>query len=264
MTQYARERDAAIHIALKAGTILERLYGNLSGELEMKGRRDWCTKADKESDALVQEELRFRFPDDDIVSEESDPLDRGAVRKWVIDPLDGTWAFTRGFPLEVPSVSIALTVEGRPVVGVVYAPLPEKSFELYWAVEGEGAFLHDKKIVVNPSDDLGTATVVHDIGKKDRWRIGSVVTKLLQNDGVMACPSFGGAASSYARVASGVLHGSATIGLDPWDNAAGAVLLREAGAKVTDFDGREWRLGGETLLAANPRMHQKLLGLLNA
>ncbi len=261
MSKYEYERTAAIGIAVRAGAILRAGYGKLL-EIEMKGRRDWCTEMDIKSDRLIQEFLRASFPNDDIVSEESDPLDRGKERKWIIDPLDGTWAFTRGFPLEVPSVSIALTVEGRPVVGVVYAPLPTKP-ELYVAEENFGAFFNNKPMFVNPSDDLNTATVVHDIGKKDRWRIGSVVTKLLQNDGVMACPSFGGAASSYARVARGILHGCATMALDPWDMAAGGLLLREAGAVVTQLNGDNWNVSSGSLLAANLSMHTKLLNLLN-
>lgn len=259
MSQFGAERLAAEDITRRAGEILRANFGKMQ-TLDMKGRSDFRTEVDMESDRLIHSLLRERFPEDDRVSEESDPLESGSNCKWIVDPLDGTWAYTQGLRF-APSVSIAFAANGRPVAGAIYAPL-EGEGELYSAEEGCGATLNGTAIAVDPSDDLHTAIILHERGKKDPWRIAPLIEKLFRGS-TMSSLTFGGSASSLARVASGMLRGAVTIGLDVWDVSAAVVILREAGARVTDLKGNEWQLGMDSLVTGNPAIHRKLLTILS-
>lgn len=236
---------------------------------------------DDESDRYIRAEIGKRFPDHGILSEEDDPKNLQAEYVWVIDPLDGTIPYARGISDHF-SVCIALCRCLVPILGVIYCPLRHLGRgEFYFARHGAGSFVvtdvissalagfglsraRKRKIRVSGDDDIHHAIVGLDPGKAPgRTRLPlEVETKLVGDDGVLCVSQHICASVSMALVAAGKMNAYAAARLEPWDMAAATVICREAGAKVTALDGKEWELGDESILIANPVLHGKLLDLL--
>jgi len=252
-------KEFAIKTAKEAGKLLMDNYGQIQ-RLEWKLKTNFKTQVDEESDELIRKAIMESFPDHNIYSEELDKREKGSEFSWVIDPLDGTLPYTFGISDHF-GVSIALVKDKTPILGVIYAP---KRDELYVAEHGKGAFCNDSKIQISSIDDLNKAMVAVDYGKIEREKIVDYHRKLLSNDGVTYPVSYGCVSVSLGLVASGKLHGYLGLKLEPWDMAAAVVLNREAGGKVTTISGKEWELGGESILAANPKLHRKLLELFGS
>ncbi|MFN7987762.1 MAG: inositol monophosphatase family protein [Thermoanaerobaculia bacterium] len=259
----SRALDAAVEAARRAGDLLLGYFGSLEpSEVEEKGRNDVVSRADRESEALVKELLLGAFPGDLFVGEEggTDGLDADAPA-WIVDPLDGTANFVRGFPHW--AVSIGRTAGGRSgelVLGVVWDPVKN---DLFVAEKGSGAFRNGRRVRVTRRDGLEGAALATGFPFRIQSRIDGYLRlfKAVFLE-VQSIRRAGSAALDLAYVSCGIFDGFFELGLSPWDSAAGAVLVTEAGGVVTDFEGgTAWRERGN-LLAAAPGVHASLAKLV--
>jgi myo-inositol-1(or 4)-monophosphatase len=241
--------------AAGAGVVLEA-FGS-TRNVRAKGPGDWVSDTDTASERAVQALLHDAAPELAFFGEETGG-DRADVG-WFVDPLDGTANFVHGFP--VVAVSVALVAEGRPVVGVVDAPMLG---HVYWAKLGGGAFRDGDPIRVSerPVEHAICATGFPFRAKRDRLpEYLSVMRRALETFEDLR--RAGAASLDLAWTASGVFDGYFEQALGTWDVAAGALVVREAGGVVTDWrgDDRAWLQSGD-VVAAPPRVHQRALELL--
>lgn len=239
--------NVATRAARAAGRIILR-HANRLGSLAVieKHHLDFVSEVDRLAEAEIIRELRRAYPAHAFVGEEG-----GAVGKsrhvWMIDPLDGTHNYLRGFPHY--SVSIALLEDGEPVHGVVYDPLHE---ELFIASKGDGAFLNDRRIRVTGREGLDGALLATGFPFRERERLGAQIDMtralLAKAEDIRRT---GSAALDLAYTAAGRLDGYFETGLKPWDMAAGCLLVREAGGRYGDFSGRDGIPATGNLLAGN-------------
>ena len=255
MTRY---KEFAIRVAKEAGKILMDHYGELQ-KLEYTLRTNFKIKVDDESDSLIRSAIMEEFPDHNILSEEQENRQNDSEYSWVVDPLDGTLPYTFGISDHF-GISIALVKGKAPILGVIYAPMRD---ELYTAELNKGAFLNQSAIRVSLVENINRAMIGVDYGKLSRGRIVGYQEKLLSDNGITYPVSYGCASVSLGLVASGKLHGYLALKLEPWDIAAGVLINREAGAKVTTIGGKDWELYDESILVANPGLHRKLYEFLN-
>ena len=245
--------ELALQAAAEAAAII-REGAERPKRIEYKGDVDLVTETDRRSEAAIVTRIRKGFPEHAIVAEEgSEGAPRGAKFCWHIDPLDGTTNFAHGYPCFASS--IALYEEHAPVVGVVVNPMLNETFS---AVRGEGAFLNGKPIRISPVPRLGASLVA--TGFPTHMRRNSVNMDFywgftLRSHGVRRD---GSAALDLCNVACGRFEGFWEFGLNSWDTAAGSLIIREAGGRVTALDGGEYRLGGPTILASNGLIHDEM------
>lgn len=235
MNEDPRElRDAAEEIARAAGEIVRAHVGGAL-DVQRKGAVDLVTRADRASEASILGAIRGRFPDHDILAEESGGVDttRPGQTLWVVDPLDGTTNFAHGLPIW--SVSIGVLQGGVPVAGVVHDPSRNECFT---ASLGGGAFLNGERIHVSAPGDLDQALLVtgfpYDIRTSPVNNLDHFQRFMLR---ARAVRRLGSAALDLAWVACGRFDGFWELKLHPWDLAAGVILVTEAGGAVTRFDG---------------------------
>jgi myo-inositol-1(or 4)-monophosphatase len=243
--------------ALEAGALLKANYFKMN-EIRFKGEINLVTETDLASQSLIHERLAAVFPDHDFLAEEGLKSLRGAEYRWVFDPLDGTTNFAHKLP--VFCVSIALERRGALALGVVFNPMSE---ELYWAEAGGGAFLNGTPLRVSAIPEVGRSLVAtgfsYDI-RETRCNIAQHERIILRAQGVRRC---GSAALDLCCVAAGRFDGFWELKLSPWDTAAGAVLVREAGGRITDFLNCPVNIYHPEVCASNGLIHDELLGLLN-
>lgn len=249
--------EAAVEIARGAGDLLLEHYKKIQ-QVEWKDRHHFKTQADDASDKYIREEIMRRFPGHNIFSEELPDHNLGNDISWVEDPLDGTIPFTHGIS-DHWGTSIGVTKGRRPVTGAINLPLRNA---LYRAQEGGGAFANDEPIHVADLQNIHQAILGFDHGKGEREKSLPIMQALLSREGITYPVAYGSAASALSLVAEGKLHGYLSANLEPWDMAAAVVIIREAGGKVTDLQGKDWELGDASIVAANPELHQYILDLL--
>ena len=247
----------AIELARKAGDELRQGFGHVK-QIRRKGAVDLVTEYDLRSEHLILEAIRQAFPQDAILSEEAGQVSRGDIC-WMVDPLDGTTNFAHALPMFC--VSIACTQGGVPALGVIYDPLRE---ELFQALAGGGASLNGEALRVSETISLTEALLVtgfpYDIRTNPQNNLDHYSRLALLSLGVRR---LGSAALDLAYVAAGRFDGYWELRLNPWDWAAGALLVREAGGRVTDFRGSEEVLvGADSLVATNGRVHDELRAAL--
>jgi len=246
--------EAAVEIAREAGKILcEEFERPL--QIAYKGEADLVTQADKRSEKAIVERLTNFFPDHAIVAEEGTGHESATASefRWHVDPLDGTTNFAHGYPCF--AVSIALAQKDKTLVGVVFNPFYN---ELYLAERGKGATLNGKKIQVSKVKTLATSLLCTGFPAHKRLanpNIHYYWDFTLRSHGVRRD---GSAALDLACVAAGRFDGFWEFGLNKWDTAAGALLVEEAGGKVSDFAGEPYGLGGPTILATNGLIHEEM------
>ena len=251
--------QVAVRAARAGGSILQRRMAGLRrSQFSKKGKYDWVTEVDKESERAILRVLRRSFPGHSIKAEESAPTVAAQERQWLIDPLDGTVNYMHRFPMFC--VSIAFMDRGRLEAGVVYDPMRE---ELFTARRGRGAFLNGRRIRVTSCSSfdeslLATGFPFRAKSKMDLY-IGSFRKVFLKTGSIRRA---GSAALDLAYVACGRMDGFWEMALQPWDMAAGALLIREAGGRVTDFFGEADYLERGHVLAGNRPIHRKMLRLL--
>jgi myo-inositol-1(or 4)-monophosphatase len=252
----------AAPIAQTAGAKLREFFA-AGVETEYKGDVDLVTIADRTVEAYLQEALLEAFPTHGIFGEEGarDRLD--AEYRWYIDPLDGTTNFAHGFPhfcvsmgLEHRPAGLAADQDGPIVAGLIYDPLRD---ELFTAEQGKGAFLNGKAIHVSKVPELGEALIATGFPSRKRNanpNIHFYQEFTLRSHGVRRA---GSAALDLAYTACGRIDAYWEFNLNPWDTAAGFLLVEEAGGTVTGFDGTYRKLDSREILATNKRLHDEML-----
>lgn len=240
----------------KAGKVVKAAAGK-EQQITKKGEFNLVTEIDKAAEKEALKVILKRFPDHSILAEES-PAVEGSSGRWIIDPIDGTSNFAHGFP--VFSVSIAFEHKGQLEMGGVYDPTRN---ELFFAARGKGAFLNGKRIHVSGAkcllDSLITTGFPYDRKKNPEDYLGMLRAFLTK---VQCIRRTGSAALDLCYVACGRFDGYYEIKLNPWDKAAGMILVEEAGGKITDFSGVPLTLAGIQNLATNGLIHEEMLKAL--
>lgn len=247
-TPFTPQGATALRAALAAGRVLQKKFYE-SREIHSKGFRDIVTDADFAADRAARRILTRAFPEYAILSEEDKEPPQEAEFLWMMDPLDGTTNYARRIPIFC--VSIALTRRGQPLVGVVYDPL---SRECFFAERGRGAFLNGTKIRASKIDSLGRAVIGYELAREPKLRaLGLKMFKHFAAQSTTARVG-GSAALSLCYIGAGRLDTYMQLTLYPWDVAAGILIAREGGARVTHLDGKTATLKGGAYLAGAPRV----------
>jgi myo-inositol-1(or 4)-monophosphatase len=256
-----KELKGFLRVAMKAcraaGRVQMKAFGGVQ-QVEHKGEIDLVTAIDRLSEERILGILTEAFPCHDCLAEERPPSGRGSEYLWVVDPLDGTTNYSRGFP--VFAVSIALTWRREPIVGAVYSPVLD---ELFTALSGGGAFLNGSPIAVSAEARLDSAFLAtgfpYDIRRSKRNNLDNFTRFATR---CLALRRAGAAALDLAYVAAGRFDGFWELKLKPWDTAAGMLLVAEAGGKVTSPSGRAFRLGSRDIIASNGIIHRQMIDVL--
>ncbi|MCW9015164.1 MAG: inositol-1-monophosphatase [Gammaproteobacteria bacterium] len=248
--------NTAITAARAAGDVIIRNMDRVDRlKVELKAQNDFVSQVDRKAEEQVIYHLRKAYPDHSILAEESGQDDgQQADFQWIIDPLDGTTNFLHGFPQF--AVSIALKLKNRLEIAVVFDPVKN---ELFTAARGDGAQLNDKRIRATPQKGLHGALLGTGFPFKHPQHLDTYLAtfKAVHPD-TAGIRRAGSAALDLAYVAAGRLDGFWELGLSPWDMAAGALLVREAGGIVTDFSGDGHYLETGNVIAAAPKTFQPL------
>jgi myo-inositol-1(or 4)-monophosphatase len=254
----------ASEMARAAGALLRRHYEH-GVATEYKGEVDLVTIADRESEKLLVEQLRARWPDYGIIGEEGTRTQMECEYRWYIDPLDGTTNFAHGFPafcvsmgLEYRAKGTLQDADGELVAAVIYDPLRD---EMFLAEKGRGAYLNERPIHVSATETLAESLIA--TGFPSRKRHGNPNVHFyheitLRSHGVRRA---GSAALDLAYTACGRLDGYWEFKLNSWDTAAGVLLVREAGGTVTYIDGSPFHLMSAEILATNGKIQATLIAL---
>jgi myo-inositol-1(or 4)-monophosphatase len=255
MRENNRYLEVAIMAAKEAGDIQMKYFGKPQS-VTYKGEFDPVTEVDHLCDQAIQRAIHQAFPDHDLLTEESPFREKGSSWRWIIDPIDGTTNYARGFPFF--SVSIGLEFDGELMVGVVYHPILD---ELFVARKGEGAFLNGKRIAVSQTDQLKRSFLAtgfpYDVQENPDAYLRYFRQFLRQS---LAIRRPGSAAIDLCYVAAGRFDGFWELKLKPWDMAAGILLITEAGGKATDPEGGPFDVySGGLLIASNGSIHDQML-----
>jgi myo-inositol-1(or 4)-monophosphatase len=248
----------AVKAARRAGDIINRAAENIEQlKVQHKTKNDLVSEVDHAAEAEIINSLQKIYPDHAFLAEESGRIGESDY-EWIIDPLDGTTNFLHGFP--VYAVSIALAYKKQLQVAVVYDPCRN---DLFTASRGSGAYLNEKRIRVSKRDKLIDCL----IGTGFPFRANSDVDSYGEMFKALALKTAGirrpgAAALDLANVAAGRLDGFWEIGLSPWDMAAGALLIKEAGGLVGDLDGDSKYMDSGKIVAGNPKIFAQLLSTL--
>jgi myo-inositol-1(or 4)-monophosphatase len=244
---------AMAEIAREAGTLLMG-YFHRRVKVEYKGDVDLVTEADRASEALITRRIRERWPEHNIMGEEGTRTEQGSEYRWYVDPLDGTTNFAHAYP--VFCVSLGLEHKDERVAAVVFDPTRD---EMFTAKRGGGAFLNGQPIRVSVVSELGECLVATGFPSHKRHKNPNIFFYhqiTLKTHGVRRA---GSAALDLCNVASGRFDGFWEFNLNPWDTAAGVLILEEAGGRVTRFDGQPFRIDSRETLASNGRVHEALV-----
>ncbi len=245
--------------ALAAGDVLLKHYGNIPDEMiRQKTENDFLSFVDEESEQVIIKTIRSRYPQHAFLAEEGGAIENESAYRWIIDPLDGTKNYLSGIP--VFAVSIALEYDGKLVLGVIYEPLRN---ELFWAEKGKGAWLNDRPIRVSAKTKLSESLIATGFPFKAKQFLPEYLKAF--EEIFTRCVGIrraGAAAVDLAWLAAGRFDGFWELGLQPWDVAAGAVLIREAGGQISDFWGGEGFLFNHYLTAGNSAIRKELTGIL--
>ncbi|MCJ9427915.1 inositol monophosphatase family protein [Kordiimonas marina] len=245
--------NVMVSAVMKASRNLRRDFGEVEQlQVSKKGPADFVTIADKRAEKLLFEELHRARPDFGFLMEEHGEVKgkRDDVR-FIIDPLDGTTNFLHGLPHF--AITVAVEEHGEITAGVTYAPIMD---ELFWAEKGQGAYLNDSRLRVSGRDKMEAALLATGIPFKGREGHDVFMAEMAEfMPSVAGIRRFGSAALDLAYVAAGRYDGFWESGLQPWDIAAGILMVREAGGYVTDITGGTDILKRGDLIAANDRLH---------
>ena len=249
--------EFAKRTAEKAGDIITRYY-NTDVDIDFKGKYDLVTEIDFKSEELIVNSIKERYPEHDIVTEETDWDKTGSDYIWYIDPISGTTNYSHSYP--VFSVSIGLTLNDEIIAGAVFDPLRD---ELFCASNENGSYLNGDEIKVSDVSELedsliGTGFPYNiDERRKNLEYFNSMVPEI---QGIRRC---GSVAIDLCHVACGRLDGFWAVGLKPWDVSAGIIILEEAGGKVSNIDRNNYGLGDFDILASNGHLHDTMSLTLN-
>ncbi|MBS0290716.1 MAG: inositol monophosphatase [Proteobacteria bacterium] len=254
--------NIAVTAARQAGKVILRAQDQMENiQVIEKGRNDFATHVDKAVEEIIIDTIKKAYPNHAILGEESGliPGKQGADVTWIIDPLDGTTNFIHGFPQFC--ISIGVVQQDKILHGVVYDPIRD---ELFSASRGDGARMNGKRLRVSNADKLQKALLGTGFPFKDFSHLDDYLTFLKAI--IPHCAGIrraGAAALDLAYVAAGRLDGFWEFGLKPWDIAAGALFIQEAGGFVTTIHGDNDILHGTSILAAPPKIYQEMTELCN-
>ena len=255
-------------IAREAGALLMD-YFHQHLKIEYKGEADLVTAADRASEALIRDRIRQKWPTHDVLGEEQGLSDQGSDYRWYVDPLDGTTNFAHGYPVFCVSIGLehrrlqqrapgqeSSGAESGRIAAVVYDPARD---ELFAAEQGRGAWLNGETIRVSKTSALQESLLATGFPSQKRHKNPNIhfyhqIT--LHTHGVRRA---GSAALDLCNVASGRYDGFWEFNLNPWDTAAGVLIVEEAGGRVTRFDGSPFELNSRETLASNGLLHEALL-----
>jgi len=259
VTTSAHYLSVAVDAARAGGRVLLKNLGTLKrSDVMEKGSSDWVTTIDHASEKAIIRIIKEFFPQHAIKAEESAPKARAAAYQWLIDPLDGTVNFIHSFPMFC--VSIALMQERELEVGVIYDPVRK---ELFTARRGQGAWLNGRRIHVDRRPTFKGALLATGFPFRAQEQLDPYLEsfrRIFLKTG--AIRRAGSAALDLAYTACGRFSGFWEMALSPWDMAAGALLVQEAGGKVSDFFGKDSYLNDGHIVVANPALHKQLTAIL--
>jgi myo-inositol-1(or 4)-monophosphatase len=244
-------------IAREAGGLLLE-YFQQKLKIEYKGDADLVTVADRASEALIRARIGKQFPTHDVLGEEQGLSDQGSEYRWYVDPLDGTTNFAHGYPVFCVSMALERRIgkSAKRIAAVIYDPSRE---ELFAAAHGEGAQLNGQPIRVSKTAQLKECLVATGFPSHKRHQNPNIYFYhqiTLRTHGVRRA---GSAALDLCNVACGRFDGFWEFNLNPWDTAAGVLIVEEAGGKVSRFDGSPFEVDSRETLASNGLIHEALL-----
>ncbi len=249
----------AVKIVKTANALLAKKFQTLGlSAVRLKKNEEIVTEVDLVSNTFITKQLLKHFPGDNIISEEVAPTNNPGEKTWFIDPLDGTSNFAYGLPMF--AVCLALTAKQQIELGIIGLPL---AHEVYSAQKNEPAYLNGKKIHVSSTFNHGSRAMIflcggHSPAGQNKFR--GILKKL--DISRFRFRVIGSAGVELAAVASGRADGCIMTDIHPWDVLAGTLLVRGAGGKVTNFAGRDWKMGDTQIIASNGLIHSKLLHLV--
>ena len=252
-------KQTAIQAVKEAGKLLLERFEKLDRKkIKFKSKHEILTSLDLQVEKVILNIIKKKYPDHHILSEESGEIGPKSDYLWIIDPLDGTTNYSMGNPLF--NVSLALAYKNEVILGIVNAPYLK---ELYISEKGKGAFLNGKKIKVSQINKLPKAllTFCHGSKEKDIKRIIKIYQHFKLSGFDMR--QLGSAGLELSYVARGSTEAIMIPGTHLWDVAAGTLIVREAGGKVTDFQGKEWSLKSRDILASNDCLHSQIIKIIN-
>ncbi len=247
--------ETAEQAARAAGDIVRRHFMQVpDAEVREKSKNDLISFVDEQSEQTIVRMIHDDFPDHTILAEEGGKRERESDYQWIVDPLDGTKNYITGIP--VFAVSIAVKHEDEIVAGVIYDPLRD---ELFRAEKAKGAFLNDRPINVSQTRRLSEGFLATGFPFKAKHKLQAYVSAFHDIfTTAVGMRRLGAAAIDLAYVACGRFDGFWELGLSPWDVAAGAIIVREAGGMISDFWNQNNFLYNKYLLATNGNIHFEL------
>jgi myo-inositol-1(or 4)-monophosphatase len=256
----AKFLSVAWDAANAAGTLLRETWQQPK-IIDYKGAIDLVTSVDRESERRIVEVLQKNFPGHAVLAEEAtDLLGTQSSHRWIIDPLDGTTNFAHSYPQFC--VSIALERDGEVIMGLVHDPLRRECFR---AVKDQGATLNDSSLRISTVKELDKALLAtgfpYDQREKADFYLGFFKAFMTRSQGIRRN---GSAALDLCYVACGRVDGFWELKLRPWDTAAGALMVEEAGGRVTDLSGNKFSIWGEETLASNSAIHDEMIDVARA
>ncbi len=252
-------KKTAINAAKEAGKIIMDYYLRDVDATSKKNTYDLVTKADMDAENKIISTIKGKFPEHSLLTEESGEERNKSDYCWIIDPLDGTNNFYHKFPMFC--VSIALYKKGKPIIGVVFDPIKK---ELFFAEANKGAFLNDKQINVSTANSLNKSLLALGF----YYERGSLMRKSLVQmkkffyENIHGIRRTGSAALDLCYTACGRFDGYWELKLNPWDYAAGSLILTEAGGKITDVQGKKYNLMMGNVAASNGKIHKYMMKIL--
>lgn len=253
-------KNTLLRAAQEAGKILKQNFG---GDYEISFKEvdsNLVTEVDKQSEKKIIEVIKSDFPDHNIISEEAGEIYQESEYKWIIDPIDGTVNYAHSIPLS--SISIALEKSGEVILGAVFNPFSE---ELFISEKNSGAFLNNKKIFVSGCGRIEKSLLVtgfpYNSGRFNPNPL-DLFGKFLKRD--IPIRRLGSAALDLCWTACGRFEGFWEYNLNAWDVAAGVLILKEAGGKITDLRGNKFSVYGKEILATNGLIHDSMLEIINS
>ena len=250
-------KSFAVDLARKSGLLLKEKF-NQTHEVHYKGDINIVTEADKMSEDLIMDSISHQFPDHGILSEESPAVTGAGKIRWIIDPLDGTTNYAHSYP--VFCVSIALEIEDKIVLGVIYDPMRD---DMFVATRGKGVFLNEKKIAVSSVKNLSRSLLAtgfpYDIRESKENNLDYFNAMAIK---VQAIRRAGAAALDLAYLAAGRFDGFWELKLKPWDTAAASLMVEEAGGVISEINGDKWHLQSPHILASNGLIHEQMIKVL--
>ncbi len=252
--------ECAKNAALLAGEILMEGFGTNYKIMNKEGRNNLVTEYDIKSEKAIIDYIKSKYPDHSFLAEESGNTFNKNHVKWIIDPLDGTVNYANNLPIF--SVSIAAEYNDEIVAGVVFNPILN---ELFYASKDGGAFVNGNQINCSKSEDMNTSFLVtgfpYNVDKNPYSCVDTFVKVVLQG---IPIRRLGSAAIDLAYVACGRFDGFWEINLNPWDTAAGFLLVEESGGKVTLYNNNKFSIYSDTIIATNGHIHNQVVELINS